>query len=1070
MRRGLNTRERMQSRISRGVGLFLLLVVSVSTQAQLPTATILGIIRDGSGAVVPGASLTARNVETGQTRTSATAEDGSYRFSALPVGNYEVRVEHPGFQSAVRSGLTLTVAQEAVVNVTLEVGAVEQTVALTAEAPLVNTTSGSLGGLVDAARVSDLPLNGRNFTDLTLLQTGITQQKNKPEHVFMVGSWYSSNGAPLRSNNQLLDGAIMQDLNGASSASYSGATLGVEGIREYRVITNNFSAEYGMTMGSQTTMVSKSGTNEFHGSLFEYFRNSALDARNFFDYKTAASQRRIPAFTRNNFGGSFGGPLRKEKTFFFGAVEEVRERLGVTSIGNGMPLSARGDGGVVPQIAPVIKPLLRMFPAPNLPNNQFTIPSDQRTSDHWGQMRVDQNISDSDSVFVRYTIHDENQTTPSTTMEDVTRFASSRRQYATLSETHIFSPTLLNTARVSFSRTLTGHFLDYPSYLLGPEYVLVSSPINNPPASISPGGGITGVGIQYDGQNGPQNLWTLSDDLFYTRGRHSLKFGTLLNFYRPFFTLGVGQGGSVSFADLTRFLLGQPLSIGGDLGGVPQVRRYRYKTFGFYLQDDVRVTPSFTLNLGLRYEFYTVPYELTGKNNSLRDIQHDVEMTPGPILRNPSLRNFSPRFGFAWDVRGDGKTAVRGGFGLLYDVGNIGSALVQDATGKPPWNKQSQLSNPPPLTSLPLRLPPENVGKYQRPIDYNYSQPHNLQFNLTVQRQLPFDMALTLAYSGARGLNLSQVYEGNPTVPQTLPDGRHFWAGNELRTNPFWDTFTLETAGGSSWYNGLQVELLKRLTEGLQFQSSYTWSKVMVTPGEAQYNIEATGTGIFSPDPSRPWEFIGPSNFDLTHNWRFNAIYNFPNVVSQGGVFAGLLNGWWTSGILALQSGYPFTPALLVNRSRSRSGGPGTNVDRPNLLPGYQYGDLTQGTIPTGCGNLAAGTPVGTPQRWFNPCAFGIPDPGFLGNVGSNVLRGPGFATLDMSVGKNVPLGFLGEAGKLEFRAEGFNLLNRANFGLPNRTAFTALQNVESPLATAGRINRTISTSRQLQFALKILF
>src|SRR3990172_3673857 len=308
---------------------------------HLPTATILGVVKDGTGAVVPGASLTARSTETGQTRTVVSAGDGSYRFSGLPVGGYEVRVEQSGFQTAVRSGLALAVAEEGVVNFSLEVGAVTQTVAVTAEAPLVNTTSGTLGGLVSEQRVADLPLNGRNFIDLSLLQAGVQAQPGARVQTVQYGVWLSTNGAPVFSNRWILDGAEMLNAYGGTPAATSGDTPGVEGIREYRVITNSFSAEYGMTMGSQTVMVSKGGTNEFHGSLFEYFRNSVLDARNFFDYKTVATPHRLPAFTRNNFGGSFGGPIRKEKIFFFGALEEVRERLGITSIGNAMPLSAR---------------------------------------------------------------------------------------------------------------------------------------------------------------------------------------------------------------------------------------------------------------------------------------------------------------------------------------------------------------------------------------------------------------------------------------------------------------------------------------------------------------------------------------------------------------------------------------------------------------------------------------------------------------------------------------------------------------------------------------------------------
>ena len=313
--------------------------------AQLPTAAILGVVRDPSGAVVPGVALTARNVETGQVRQTVSGADGGYRFAALPVGNYEIRVENPGFQSEVRSGLTLTVAQEIVVNFVLQVGAVEQTIAVTAEAPLVNTTSGTLGGLVDERKVAELPLNGRNFVDLTLLQTGVTQHENRGSTATLTGTWYSSNGAPLRSNSYLLDGANVGNFYGAAVSSVAGTSLGIEGIREFRVATNAFSAEYGLTMGSQMTIVSKSGTNTFHGSLFEYLRNSALDARNFFDYKTISTPRRLAAFARNQFGGSLGGPIQRDRTFFHATYESLRERLGSYMLLNVIPPSAKLDGG-----------------------------------------------------------------------------------------------------------------------------------------------------------------------------------------------------------------------------------------------------------------------------------------------------------------------------------------------------------------------------------------------------------------------------------------------------------------------------------------------------------------------------------------------------------------------------------------------------------------------------------------------------------------------------------------------------------------------------------------------------
>src|SRR5262245_16088820 len=331
----------------------LCFVICLSAQAQLPVGTILGVIRDGTGAVLPGASLTVTNVDTAQVRTTLSSENGTYRVPALPVGNYEVRVELPGFQTAVRSGITLTVSQEAAINFTLEVGATSETISVTADAPLVNITSASLGGLVDSQKIADLPLNGRNYTDLTLLQPGVTEHNGQTTGAGNSGTYFSVNGATTRSNNFLLDGAIMQGIYSANPSAITNNTLGVEGIREYRVVTSFFPAEYGTLMGSQMVIVTKSGTNDFHGSLLEYVRNSVLDARNYFDTaassgkKLDGSQRRLPMFQKNNFGASAGGPLVKDKTFIFGVYEGVRQRLGQSQVNNVLAPGCHGPAAAV---------------------------------------------------------------------------------------------------------------------------------------------------------------------------------------------------------------------------------------------------------------------------------------------------------------------------------------------------------------------------------------------------------------------------------------------------------------------------------------------------------------------------------------------------------------------------------------------------------------------------------------------------------------------------------------------------------------------------------------------------
>jgi len=1077
------------------VAIALLLAIGVPvSMAQLPTATIFGIVKDASGAVVPGVSLSVRNTETGQSRNAVSGGDGSYRFPALPVGPYEVRAEHSGFRAEVQSGLTLTVSQEAVVNFTLEVGGVEQTVEVTAQAPLVNTTSGSLGGLVNEDRIADLPLNGRNYADLTLLQAGVTQNRNTSTGGQGVGNNISSNGATLFSNNYLLDGAMMVNYFGTSSSSATGTTLGVDGIREFRVVTNSFSAEYGMRMGSQTIIVTKSGTNTFHGSAFEFLRNSVLDARNFFDYTTSTTPGRLPAFKRNNFGGSFGGPVKKDKTFFFGVYEGLRERKGLTSVINSIPAGCRGAAGAMitntacPQlsvpsvtVAPVIAPFLPFFPVPNLPAGQYTFPFSQPTTDNYGQVRLDQTISSIDTAFARYTVDDTVLISP-ISYPQFPRSRGSRNQYLTLSENHIFSASLLNTFRGSFSRTTIAQAETEadPTQFFGPQFAFL-------PGQETGNLNVAGLTSAWGPSSGvpqfqTQNIFTWSDDVFYTKGRHALKFGTLINHFQDStISTSARLRGMITFANLTQFLLGQPSSYNAGTPGSIVERAFHFNTVGFYVQDDLRMSSKFTLNLGLRYEFNTTFNETHNKYATLRDLRSDVTTTVGPPFQNPSLHNFGPRVGFAWDVKGDGRTAVRGGFGLLYDNLSNVAGILNNNTCMAPFCSNSTVSNPPPLT-LPLVFSAAAAGKTLAGLDYHLQQPHMLQYNLTVERQLPGDIALTVGYAGSRGMNLMEWAEGNPTVPLILPNGQPFWTGTEARINPNWGSIELHTAAGDSWYNALQVGLVKRLTKGLQFQSSYTWSKAIDT-NEAYLGGDFVQTEAISPYPTNKKLERGLAGFDIAQVFHFNAIYNFPKV-SGAAMMGKLLNGWSTGGILSLQTGPPFDVQLQTQRSRSGvlgGGNPtgyGSASDRPDLVPGRNNSNITSGTS-AGCAGVPAGQKVGTPNLWYDPCAFTVQQAGFLGTAGRNILRGPGLANLDFSLTKDTALSFLGEGGKLQFRADIFNLLNHPNFITPalgatgsNSGGIVFAGNaVGNPaLATAGVITATTTTSRQLQLSLRLIF
>ena len=1129
---------------NRYIGLILLATIlgicaGQMAPAQLPTATIAGVVKDSSGAVIPGVSVTVTNSETGQTRSGQTSNDGAYRFPALQVGTYDVRAEHPGFQVRVQQGQRISVGDEAVLNFTLEVGAVTETVSVTAEAPIVNTTSGTLGSLVNSETITDLPLDGRNWNDLTLLQVGVNQLRQSDTSGTLNGTQFSANGAPVRSNLFTIDGTIMNDAHGVGGASGNENTLGVEAIREYKVATNAFSAEYGMTMGSQISLVTKSGTNQFHGAIFEYLRNNALDARDWDDIP------KKPPFRRNNFGGAVGGPIRQDKAFFFFTYEGLRQSRGSTTSATVPTDEARVDGAFVQslgvpngQIASSVKPYLAFFPRPNDLGDTLAVSKGigryfytlrPKQTEHYVQGRIDYTLSGSDTIFGRYSIQDSKDHRDAMAPE-ITSDYPTRNQYVTLSDNHIFSPVLLGTFRGSFSRThstaiYNGEFPEDLAFQRGqPVGSLGVTGLTNP-TNVS---GTTSLPVDLN-----QRIFSYSADMFYTLSRHSLKFGVLTNFYRQFLYNDGGNSprGSWSFGGLAEFLSARPTQFSMKTPGSITSRTFEYKTWGFYVQDDFRIVPTLTLNLGLRYEFQTEVAEIRGNGAALRDVIADAAVTvKDPVFINPSLKNFSPRVGFAWDVFGTGKTSVRGGGALLYDIGAYGTSLFIHASGTPPLSSITTISDTnsfgipvPAFGPFPFErttVPAQLAGRALRTIDYKLQQPHLLSYNLTVEHQLPMQIGLTAAYAGSRGMHLMQNQEGNPIyaggtqqngvcvdVKPNQPDldvlGPKCWLGTgvavalrEPRRNPAWDAIDMRLAEGDSWYNSLQVTVQKQLSRGLQFQSSYTWSHAL-DDSQGQLGVEG---GNNAGDVTNRQYDKSSANFDLRHNWSFNSIYRLP--IQYDGPLGKLANGWWLSGIVTWRSGDPIN--LSGNSTNRRRG---AISSRPDLKPGVELADVTRGEsigctlagntgvlnprpgtadIPAPLNTIAPGTPVGTKDMFFDPCAFAIPALGYIGNLGRNALYGPNFRNLNLSVVKDTPLRMLGESGSIQFRAEFFNILNMVSWNNPSSTVFSPITadnsinvfNVDRCSCIAsriganvpGRIESTSSRPREIQLALKIIF
>lgn len=1145
------------------------LILTVAMLSAVPsfaqsTSNIVGVVKDTTGATVPGATVTVTNNDTGATRTVTTADDGAFRAASLPVGHYTVKFEKTGFKTETDQGLVLDVAQDLTVNAALSVGASTQEVVVTGEAAIVNTQDSSIGGLVNEQSISELPLNGRNYIDLSLLQAGVTRKQNSSGAAGTGGTWFSSEGAPAFSNIYTLDGAILNNQYAGNSASIAGTTLGVDGIREYKVLTNGYSAEYGLGMGGQMVIVSKGGSNAFHGDGFEYLRNSVLDARNYFDAPPSEIGHRLPEFRRNNFGGAFGGPIKKDKTFFFLVYEGLRQDVGFTAVDTVLPAACHvfnnpgtnsttlvnpgacdttGKLTATTNIPLVMQPLIALYPTPNLPNvaNAWTFPTNSLQREDYGQARIDHNIGASDTLFGRYTIDDgitNNANTSTLTTSSGVAFpwnrviGTSRGQFITLSENHVFSPTLLNTVRFSFSRsnfpvnnvwvnnTFAGNMSDPKYSFLGNGISLGTINFNNVLSNNGPSATFGPPNLHL------QNIYTVSDDVYYTRGKHALKFGTLINRFNQAFDSVLQATGQVNFTSVPNFMQGLWSTITYQTPGSNTNRDWIYNTFGFYAQDDWRANSRLTLNLGLRYEFMTSLHEQNNNGYTLHNFLTDATSIRGPVFDNPTYKSVSPRIGLALDPTGSGKTAIRANFGIYYDIGNLGAPLNQQAFGIPPNTTSTQLTPATPTTILTLPFPAGGVGSALHTTDYNIKEPYDMQWSLSVERQLPGDVSLSVAYVGLRGIHLWTEKEGNPTIPTAVVNGVQYWSttvptcGSKAvpfcRENPNFGANTFDTTAGDSNYNALQIVAHKRLGHGLEFQNAYTYAKALDTTEGQLFAADCNGaTGMYTgTDPNHPRTDYGPACFDLRHNDHVDVLYHLPHFDASNGFVSKVINGWWFGNIVALETGYPFTPQLGAQRSQDGVIA-GQIADRVNVNTAASiaaYGPCTsQPGQPAAGVNPCAYIPVpfnkntvytGNPTQWFNPAMFSMApmyappsgtgrptggiatcpnNPtltcGILGNAERGLLRGPGLTQWDFSIVKDTAVPMLGEAGSIQFRAEFFNLTNSPNFAMPNGVVFAGAATdygpfSEKPNGNTGQITATQAgaTSRQIQLALKVVF
>ncbi len=1044
---------------------FVLFAAALAAQAQVVGGTISGVVHDISGATVSQTTVAVRQTETGATRTLTTDAEGRFFAPSVPVGAYAVSASHQGFETQQKTGITLTIGQSLQIDFVLGVAAVQQEIVVDAAQSSVNTTTQQTAGLVDERQVKELPLNGRSYDELLTLNPATVNYTNERSggtgtSNSSVGNMFAVSGRRPQDNLFLLNGIEYtgSSLINVTPGGTSGQLLGVDAVREFNVATDTYGATYGKRDGAQVSIVTTSGTNQLHGTAFEFVRNSALDARNYFDQGT------IPEFQRNQFGASLGGPIRTNKLFLFGNYEGFRQNWGLSAVTLVPDNEARQ--GYLPDssgqeqyvgVNPAVAPLLALWPVQNGPElgsgigEAFSHPP-QHIREDFGTTRFDDNLGGKDLLFAVYTVDDSTANTPSQNPLSLID-ESLREQVASVQEQHVFSPALLNTARFGYSRAsyfFTGYTpVSLSGWVAGEPIgaiVISGSTASNGASQI------TQAGLNVGSNNAAtRNLFTWDDHVYWSHGRHQVEVGLWLQRIQSNDLLAQDQYGQASFSTLQTFLQGTVKTF--TVVPSPTELGWRSLEGAAFAEDTIKLTPRLELKAGFRSESTNGWNEAQDRAANYAIVAGVLQTQPviggSALTKNRAVFLPEPRVGFAWDVWGNGKTAIRGGFGLYHGLlDTLDYRLDQTA----PFNTAESISNiaVSNLHITPGTTPPAGTKVSPSNVQPDINTPAVLNWSLRIEQQIAPRTSLTVGYVGLHSYHQILSEDMNEPVPTYLADGSPFYPAGAKNANPNLANSTSWVSQGVGSYHSLVVDVRRSFASGFQFRGNYTYSKNL-DDGSAWNTSVSGNTPAFVEFPLDPKLDWGPAATDVRHLASFNGSYELPfgphrhflNHASRPVNF--VASGWTASAIVAVQTGFPFTPQLGYNPTGN---GDTRNPVRPNWNPNFS------GTLYPR-----------TPQQYFNAAAFLPPATGTYGNVSRDALTGPGLSEVDFSATRNARLT---ERLGLQFRAEFFNILNHTNLQTPNEVVYTSATSGVSP--TAGLVSATSTTSRQIQFGAKLSF